>query len=610
MAIINVIPQIKEYLDLNKKVKFRKLKCLDDMSSFEYSLLCSYLSYESESFLSFIENKSLEEEEYEIKVNIDNVECFYSSLKGKHNAILTLKQLLDNKSKLTTCIIKDKPSFSLRSLMIDISRNRVLKVDTIKKIIDELALVKINDLQLYIEGRAFYFESLKRFYENENDFLTGEDVIELTKYAKERGIELTPNFNCYGHMAYWLNQKELEHLAINKEGFTWPGSSTFNYPQTINAELQESKDLLFNMFDDLLKYYPDSKRCTIGGDEPFELLFPVRHERAKELYESHIKKVISHIKGYNKVPYMWSDVARHYPEMLSELKDVVLLDWCYEAHWVNDERMSFFDKYQVPFIICPGTSGWFSFSGRMENMIINYQESASYGYKYKAQGYMITDWNDGGSLTQLVSNLATYIYGACFAWNHEINNFKNINIYLDRYIYHNEIAESVIELGKYNLNQDVVVPGMPKLFAMFYGHQLDGLNFDIGSYSDCAALISQKEVLNYNECEKTAKFLDDWISNLKYNKKNDYINELLFEYRLIKHALNLNLTYLRLRDFRAGKKDIEVLLNDLKIIMKDYKKIWNKVNKKSDFKYSMFRFEMLKIKYLHYISLFEKIERL
>ena len=117
-------------------------------------------------------------------------------------------------------------------------------------------------------------------------------------------------------------------------------------------------------------------------------------------------------------------------------------------------------------------------------------------------------------------------------------------------------------------------------------------------------------MLNYNECEKTAKFLDDWISNLKYKKKNDYINELLFEYRLIKHALNLNLTYLRLRDFRAGKKDIEVLLNDLKIIMKDYKKIWNKVNKKSDFKYSMFRFEMLKIKYLHYISLFEKIERL
>lgn len=610
MAIVHIIPEVKEYLDLNKKVKFRKLKCLDDLTSFEHALLCPFISNESNNLLLFIENETLEEEEYEIKVNEKDIKCFYSSQKGKHNAILTLKQLLDNKKILTTCVIKDKPSFALRSLMIDISRNRVLKVDTLKRIIDELALVKINDLQLYIEGRAFYFESLNRFYENGNDFLTGEDVVLLTKYAKEREIELTPNFNCYGHMAYWLNQKELEHLAINKEGFTWPGSTSFNYPQTINAELKESKDFLFTMFDDLLKYYPDSKRCTIGGDEPFELLFPTRHQRAKELYESHIKEVIKHIKEYNKTPYMWSDVARHYPDMLKELKDVVLLDWCYEAHWVNDERMSFFDQYNVPFVICPGTSGWFSFAGRMENMIINYQESASYGYKYHAKGYMITDWNDGGSLTQVVTNLATYVYGACFAWNHNTNNYDHINKYLDKYIYHNNIAESVIDLGKYNLNQDVVIPGMPKLFAMFYGHQLDGLNFDIGSYSDCAALINSKEVLNYNECEKTSLFLDKWISNLKYQKKNNYVKELLFEYRLIKHSLNLNLTYLKLKDFRASKKDIEILLEDLKNIMKDYRKIWNRVNKKSDFKYSLFRFEMLKTKYLHYISLFNKIEKL
>ena len=37
---------------------------------------------------------------------------------------------------------------------------------------------------------------------------------------------------------------------------------------------------------------------------------------------------------------------------------------------------------------------------------------------------------------------------------------------LDNYIYHNDIASSVIELGKYNLCQDKVIPGMPKLFNM------------------------------------------------------------------------------------------------------------------------------------------------
>ena len=190
-------------------------------------------------------------------------------------------------------------------------------------------------------------------------------------------------------------------------------------------------------------------------------------------------------------------------------------------------------------------------------MLTNYQETAFYGKKYKAKGYMLTDWNDAGSLTQLVSNIAMYVYGACYAWNGSNVNYEHVNTYLDKYIYHNNIASSVIELGKYNLQQDKVVPGMPKLFNMLYAHHLDGLNFDIGSYSDCAALVNSKEVLNMNECEKTSKFLDNWFNTLDIKHKNDYTKELIFEYRLLRNAVNLNTTYLNLRDFRAGKKEIK-----------------------------------------------------
>ncbi len=610
MATISIIPKVKEYIDYSDKINFDRLKCNIKLSAYQKTLLNKHLSSTSLNELIFIKKANITKEGYEIKVNRDNIDCYYSSHKGIHNAILTLKQLLDKKDNLTCCLIKDEPNFELRSVMIDISRNKVPNISTLKKIIDELALVKINDLQLYIEGRSFYFASLAKYYVNKEDFLTGEDVLELTRYASAREIELTPNFNCYGHMAYWLNQDELKHLALNREGFTFPNSHSFNYPQTINSQLKESKDFLFGMIDDLLKYYPNGDRCTIGGDEPFELLFPTRHPNAKKLYENQIKDVINYVKKYNKKPYMWSDVARTYPEMLTELEDVILLDWCYEASWVNDERMKFFEKYQVPFIICPGTSGWFSFAGRMENMLINYQETALYGKKYHAKGYMITDWNDGGAFTQFVTNIATYIYGACFAWNDENLNYNDINRYLDEYIYFNNIAESVIELGKYNLQQDNVIPGMPKLFTMFFSHQIDGLNFDIGSYSDCAALNNSKDILNYNECTKTIKFLDKWLQNFHYQKENDYIKELIFEYRLIKHSVNLNLVYLKLRDFRAFKEDIEYLLEDINSLIHDYPKIWSKRNKRSDFKFSIFRLKLLKIKYKNYINLFNQIEKI
>lgn len=610
MAIINIIPKVKEYIDYKDKINFKKLKCNKKLSSYQYSLLAKHLSNDSKNELKFILKNEVQKEGYEININKDNVECYYSSEQGAHNAILTLKQLLSKKNELTTCLIKDEPNFELRSVMIDISRNKVPKLKTLKKIVDELALVKINDLQLYIEGRSFYFESLSKYYENKEDFLTGEDIIELRKYANARGIEITPNFNCYGHMAYWLNQDDLKHLALNQEGFTFPETNAFNYPQTINSQLKESKDFLFSMFDDILKYFPNGDRCTIGGDEPFELLFPTRNPNAKELYENQIRDVINYVKKHDKTPYMWSDVARAYPEMLSKLKDVVLLDWCYEASWVNEERMKFFEKYQVPFIICPGTSGWFSFSGRMENMLTNYKETAVYGKKYHAKGYMLTDWNDGGSFTQLVTNIATYIYGACFAWNDDNLCYDAINKYLDDYIYLNNIAENVIELGRYNLQQDIVVPGMPKLFAMFFSHQIDGLNFDIGSYSDCAALNNSRDILNYNECDKTIKFLDKWIQSLNYQKENDYIKELIFEYRLIRHSVNLNLTYLKLRDFRAFKEDIEYLLEDINSLIRDYPRIWNKRNKKSDFKFSIFRLKLLKMKYKNYINLFNQIKKI
>jgi len=610
MAKINIIPSVKSYYDYGEKICFKKLSCNEDFSSYQKFLLGKHLNFNSKNKLVFIKKENLKEEEYEILVNKNGIECYYVSEKGKHNAILTLYQLLDRKNELTTCKIVDSPDFEIRSVMIDISRNKVPKVITLKKIIDQLALVKINDLQLYVEGRSFYFESLDKYYDKPQDFLTGDDVLELQEYANQRGVEITPNFNCYGHMAYWLNQKDLKHLAVKKDGFTFPGSNAYNYPQTLDTNKEESITFLKSMFDDLLKYYPNSTRCTIGGDEPFELLFPTRDPKTEELYEGHIQKVINHLKKYNKTLYMWSDVARNYPGMLAKLKDVVLLDWCYEANWVNEERMKFFEEHPVPFIICPGTSGWFSFSGRMDNMLKNYQETAFYGKKYNAKGYMITDWNDGGSFTQLVSNLAMYIYGACFAWNADNINYDEVNEYLNKYVYENDIAESVINLGKYNLLQDKVVPGMPKLFVMFFAHQIDGLNFDIKSYSDCAALNNSKDILNYDECYRTLEFIDKWKDKLEFSKNNDYIKELLFEYKLIKHSANLNLTYLKLRDFRATKCDVEFLLNDINEIIKEYKNIWNKRNKLSDYKLSNFRLKLLKIKYENIINIMEKINKI
>jgi len=611
MAKINVIPNVKDYIDYEKKVLFGKLRCEETLTNYQSFLLSKFLNNETKNELKFLKKETLSKEGYIIKVMTKSIECYYSTDLGKHNAILTLRQLLMNKKELTTCYIFDEPIFELRSIMIDISRNKVPKISTLKKIVDELALVKINDLQLYVEGRSFYFESFDEYYENKNDFLTGEDVKELSKYAFERGIVLTPNLNCFGHMAFWLNQKELNKYALKPEGFSWSGSNSKNYAQTIDPYNPQAQKMVLTMFDDMLKYYPEVDRCTIGGDEPFELMAPSRHPQAKEMYVHQLKTVIEHVHKLGKTPYMWADFAREYPEMMSELGEVVLLDWCYEEKWVDENRMKIFKDHKYPFVVCPGIGGWSSFAGKMRNMFGNIKKYAELGRKYGAKGMILTDWNDGGSLTQVVTQIACYIYGACYEWNDMNINNQNINDYLNKYIYHNDLAEAVITLGDYYTTQDNYSHpySYSKLFNMFFSHQLHGFNYDIGSYSDCAALSNTTSILNYKECDKVEKYLDDWYNDLKITKENEYTKEILFVYRLIRHSLNLNRAYLLLRDFKLDINQLKDMLKEINLLMKDYKKIWNNRNKLSDYKYSIYRFILLKKQYAFTINLLEDISK-
>lgn len=611
MSKINTIPSVKRYDDFCGSISFSKLNCTEDLSEYQTSLLEKHLCQNSTASLKFIQEDGLSFEGYSIEVLVNEIKCYYKTEKGKHNAILTLKQLLDKKEKLSTCYIFDEPNFAMRSIMIDISRNRVPNMETLKYIIDQLALVKINDLQLYVEGRSFYFESFSQYYANKNDFLTGEEVLDLTKYAKERGIELTPNLNCFGHMAFWLNQPELNHLAFAPNGFTWNNSKTKNYAQTINPDNSDSKQLVFNIIDDMLKYYPDSYYCNIGGDEPFELMASTRPSNPKEIYEIHLNDVINHVRRKGKKILMWGDVIRDYPQMLDTFGDIVVLDWCYEAKWVDEKRLIFYEEHKVPFIVCPGVGGYSSFSGKMENMFCNIDAYAKLGRKYGAEGMILTDWNDGGSLCQLVTSILAYVYGACYEWNDENIDFSIINEYIDEYIYNNHLAQKVIDFGNYYLLQEPTkYYTCSKLFNMFHSHQIDGLNFDIGSYSDCAALDTKKEILNYSECERIREYITEWKTNLKIDKVNYYTDELMFAYELTEHALLLNETYLSLRDFNATKNDIQILLDGIDKLLIKYPTIWNRRNKKSDFKYSEFRFKLLKMKYENILKIFDSIAKL
>lgn len=603
MAIIEIIPKVKKYIDNGLYVKFEKLSIDFRLSDFQYELLSNFLDLDSNNKIIFKEDLSIIEGAYFINVYQDYIECIYSNKEGIHNAVCTLRQLLLNINKLTTCSIYDEPLFKVRSVMIDISRNKVPKLETLKEIARQLSMLKINDIQLYIEGRSFYYSFLDKFYDDKNNFMLPEEMLELYYYCKSIGITLTPNTNCFGHMAYWLNQPELSHLALKPEGFEFSENGTRGYAQTIDPDNEEAYDFVIKLLDEILTCFPECKRMTIGGDEPFELLFPTKDPYVKDIYLKQMSKIINYVKSKGITPCMWGDVVKEYPDTLECFKEAILLEWGYDAGHITEKNCKMYKEYNAPYMVCPGTSGWLTFAGRMENMIQNYKDAVINGGNNGAYGMVITDWNDGGSFSQLPTNLLSYAFGACYAWG-DINLVKeDLFSYLDNTIFDFHLSKSIYSLGNYYLCQDSMLCNMTKLFVSFFSCQTDGINLDIKSYSDCNALSNNKNVLSYLEIEKTEKYIKDWFEKFDFINANQYVNELQFTYRLISHSLKLNYVYLQLMNVKNCEQELKFLLNDIKSLIFEYNHIWHYRNKKSDYLYSVKRLEILEFKYENLLKL-------
>ena len=77
----------------------------------------------------------------------------------------------------------------------------------------------------------------------------------------------------------------------------------------------------------------------------------------------------------------------------------------------------------------------------------------------------------------------------------------------------------------------------------------------------------------------------------------------MFVYKLIRHVLNANIVYLKLRNIDCSIEEINDLINDINYIINEYDLIWHYRNKESDYYYSVRRLKMLRYRYNHILTL-------
>jgi hexosaminidase len=357
---------------------------------------------------------------YSLIINAKGVHIHYFDEEGLRAAVATLRQLIrEYGCRLPHVAIRDYPDFAKRGVMLDISRGRVPRLETLMELASHLADFKINEFQLYTE-HTFAYRNYEPVWRGWGP-LTGEEILKFDAYCRQLGIELVPNQNSFGHLRYWLEYPPLHKLAETQKPWPDQGGAFLRYPSTLAPNHPGTIPFLRELYDELLPHFT-SERINVGCDETWDL----GRGQSKKLCEAKgkgrvyldfLKKIHVETTARKKLMMFWGDIILHHPELVKELpKDVVALNWGYEANHPFDREAGIFAKSQVPFYVCPGTSTWMSLIGRHDNAFANLHRAAEVGHKHGAIGYLNTDWGDGGHPQPLAVSYLPYLLGAAVSW--------------------------------------------------------------------------------------------------------------------------------------------------------------------------------------------------
>jgi hypothetical protein len=339
---------------------------------------------------------------------------------GRNYGAATLTQIWSQCGDELPCVqIEDAPDMAVRGFMLDISRGKVPSTQALRRLIRQLVAGKFNHLQLYME-HTYAFRARRRIWAKSSP-LTAKELLELQAQCRAGGIELSANFNSFGHFERWLKHPAYKHLAECPDGFEHPIKGKVPHGTTLkpNAASLRFLDKLWAEYLPLFK----SKRFNLGGDEPWELgqgwSKPLVKKYGKhQVYLDFLKKLHKQAKKYGKEMLFWGDILLESPELVKEVpKDATALLWGYEADHPFAEQCAKLAKAKREFWVCPGTSAWNTFTGRTDNMLANIESASKHGLANGAEGMLLTSWGDGGNHQPWPLMYPGLVYAAGMAWN-------------------------------------------------------------------------------------------------------------------------------------------------------------------------------------------------
>ncbi len=319
-------------------------------------------------------------------------------------AYATLIQILkQERGYLPELLVVESFNFSFRGYHLDIARGGVPTVDTFKKILRWLFLLKYNYFGIYFED--LFPWSYDSQIGAERGRLTEDELTEILDYGKNLGIEVFPSLELTGHM---------EHILILDK---YRKYSEWHRPWEGCLDLSNdgAREFALSLLKEICEYFP-SHYIHIGGDETWALgrgrsLNKTWVFQGDELYRKHYKDMIDIVYKYSKKPIMWGDMLtgvyltkEEQKRWVHVLKDdlwdkVVIANWDYskndKTHFLNIIN-SFGESRKLNQIVAPGLSNWNTFYPNFDTALTNMKNFLESAKEKGLKGFLLTSWGDDG----------------------------------------------------------------------------------------------------------------------------------------------------------------------------------------------------------------------
>ncbi|MEM1606686.1 MAG: beta-N-acetylhexosaminidase [Candidatus Bathyarchaeia archaeon] len=315
----------------------------------------------------------------------------------------TLIQLIiQGKGYLPEVEVEESFKFRLKGFHLDIARGGVPKVETFKRMLRFLFLLKYNYFAIYFED-LFPWKSYPQIGAHRGR-LTEEELREIIDYGGKLGIEVFPSLELSGHMENILSLPEFQKF------------SEWHNPREgcLDLSNDEAREFAYKLLEEAINFFPTAKYIHVGGDETWALgrgrsLNKTWVFEGPRLYEIHHKEMISRVLKAGKEPILWGDMIsgmylREDAEKWSEIlkSDIwaksIIANWDYSPSSKEyfKDKIRIFKNRGLRQIVCPGLSNWNRYYPNFDSALTNLRNFLSAAAEEGIEGFLVTAWGDDG----------------------------------------------------------------------------------------------------------------------------------------------------------------------------------------------------------------------